>query len=378
MNSDVLKEKLITKFSTWRLGKGVVNSVIAEKGTFLKYRRYRLRQKTLNQEFSKSKTQLRTFMEVCLKSVSQVTEPLALISQIQRSGGSLLSQLFDGHPELHAHPYELKIGFPKKYIWPSLDPKDSPERWFEMLFEDVVIQQYKEGYRKSEKEDKTFPFIFLPSLQRQIFLNQVSAAESISLRDIFNAYMTSYFGAWLNNQNNYGPKKIITSFTPRMAMKRQSMESFFEIYPDGKLISIVRDPKNWYPSAIRHATKRNKYDDRQQALKQWSEGARATVWNKEKYGNRVCIIRFEDLVSKTDSVMRHLAEFLNIKFDNILLTPTFNKSPIKANTSFQQEKYGMMTSTLSRYKTLTEKELEIIDEMTDDDYQAALSRAVEF
>ncbi len=29
----------------------------------------------------------------------EVREPLVLISQIQRSGGSLLSQLFDGHPE---------------------------------------------------------------------------------------------------------------------------------------------------------------------------------------------------------------------------------------------------------------------------------------
>ena len=44
-----------------------------------------------------------------------------LISQVQRSGGTLLSQLFDGHPEVHAHPHELYIGKPKKWDWPPLD-----------------------------------------------------------------------------------------------------------------------------------------------------------------------------------------------------------------------------------------------------------------
>ena len=45
-----------------------------------------------------------------LEHLVPVTDPLVLVSQIQRSGGTLLSQLFDGHPECHAHPHELKIG----------------------------------------------------------------------------------------------------------------------------------------------------------------------------------------------------------------------------------------------------------------------------
>jgi len=51
--------------------------------------------------------------------VVRVREPMVLVSQIQRSGGTLLSRLFDGHPECHAHPYELKIGH--KARWPKLD-----------------------------------------------------------------------------------------------------------------------------------------------------------------------------------------------------------------------------------------------------------------
>jgi hypothetical protein len=53
-----------------------------------------------------------------------------------------------------------------------------------------------------------------------------------------DAYMTSYFGAWLNNQNYSGEKKFITAFTARLAMGQDNMEAFFDIYPDGCLISV--------------------------------------------------------------------------------------------------------------------------------------------
>jgi hypothetical protein len=42
-----------------------------------------------------------------------VREPLVLITQIQRSGGTLFAQLLDGHSKLHVHPSELHIGKPK-------------------------------------------------------------------------------------------------------------------------------------------------------------------------------------------------------------------------------------------------------------------------
>ena len=86
----------------------------------------------------------------------------------------------------------------------------------------------------------------------------------------------------------------------------------------------------------------------------------------------------EDLVAETETVMRFLAEFLDIEFDDILLIPTFNKSPIKAHTSFKVENHGILQGTQSRYKTLTESELDIIEGMTADIYSKALKEVVKF
>ena len=96
------------------------------------------------------------------------------------------------------------------------------------------------------------------------------------------------------------------------------------------------------------------------------------VRNKQTYGDRVCILAFEDLVQRTEAVMRYLAGFLGLRFDEILLTPTFNKAPIKPNTSFKLEKPGIMISALTRYETLSRKEMDIIEEMTAEAYQNVL------
>ena len=77
---------------------------------------------------------LNDLYRISLANYTPVTVPLVLISQIQRSGGTLLSQLFDGHPEIHAHPSELMIGYPTKNNWPKLDLNDKPEQWFDILW----------------------------------------------------------------------------------------------------------------------------------------------------------------------------------------------------------------------------------------------------
>jgi len=334
------------------------------------------RTKKINQEFSQSKIYLDSLSQACLEHTRPVTTPLALISQIQRSGGTLLSQLFDGHPELHAHPHELKIGYPTKYTWPKIDLKDDPNRWLETLFEYSVLSHFKKGYKKEKKRDDAFLFLFLPSVQREIFLDYLGSLGSLTLRDVFDAYMTSYFGAWLNNQNSYGQKRFITAFTARLAMTKDNMESFFDIYPDGRLISIIRDPKNWYPSAIRHKPRICR--DIRDGVDLWQKSARAILRNKERYGDRVCILTFEDLITRTKPVMHYLAEFLEIKFEDILLEPTFNKYPIRANTSFEAEKNGIIKSTLERYKTLTQEELEFIQSRSREIYGQVLNLAIRF
>ena len=127
--------------------------------------------KARSKAFREDGSHLRDLYRICLANMTPVITPIVLIYQIQRSVGSLLSQLFDGHPEIYAHPDEMKIGYPKKYIWPKIDINDGPEQWFSILFEEGVIKHFKEGYKKGHKSVRTYPFIFLSSLQKNFFYN---------------------------------------------------------------------------------------------------------------------------------------------------------------------------------------------------------------
>jgi hypothetical protein len=206
-------------------------------------------------------TDYRALVRARLAHVVPVAEPLVLISQIQRSGGTLLLQLLDGHRECHVDPYELKIGHPKKHNWPPLD-LDRPERWFETLYFRGTVERIRrtDRTRRPDSGRSVFPYLFSPRLQKRVFDERAAGASSE--REILDAYFTSYFNAWLDNHNLYtGPKRAVVGFTPRLAMENGNLERYLAAYADGTLISIVRDPRAWYESAAKHGYLEPRYRD---------------------------------------------------------------------------------------------------------------------
>ena len=307
-----------------------------------------------------------------------VRQPLVLISQVQRSGGTLLSQLFDHHPQLHAHPHELHTGHPNKEAWPALD-LSRPSEWFHTLYERPAKRSFNEGYRKlvslkaMEEESaaaEAFPFVFPPSAQKMLFDLCVAQWNPSSMRDVFDCYMTSYFNAWLDNRNLYeGDKRWVTAFAARLSHHRESVEGFFGTYPDGRLVSIVRDPRSWYLSArgyrdIDPSERRERdYGTIEAATALWKQSAEAMLAAHERYGERFRAVVFEDLLTEPEATMRSLAAYLGIDYDPILTRPTFNGLPIRADSSFEVSGHGVSSEPLMRYRTiLSADEIAYIEE----------------
>ncbi len=311
---------------------------------------------------------------VRLEHVVPVREPLVLISQVQRSGGTLLSRLFDAHPECHAHPYELHLGQKTRSRWPKL-PLDHPERWFRTLYEQKAAAHLVLGYSKPglrSPDVDVFPFVFLPRLQKRLFDECIAAKPIERRRDVYDCYLTSYFNAWLDNQNLYsGPKKIVTGFTPRTIFHEPSIERFFAAYPDGTLVSLVRDPRAWYASASRH---RPKYEDVNEALGLWRESTEAAIEAARRFGERVLVLTYEELVLETEATMRRLAERLGISMSPALLMPTFNGREIRANSSDRIASYGVLADRAHAYRdVLDQQAIARIDELAGELYERVRS-----
>ena len=293
------------------------------------------------------------------ENVIAADQPLALICQAQRSGGTLLGRLFDDHPQCHTHPYELQIGYPKPHVWPDLQLDEEPRRWFAKLEEDYLDTLYRKGKRRiplkapGESTRESIPFLLPPEFQRTLFLDEVERRAPItSEREILDCYMTSLFNGWLDNQNlRRVEKRWVVAFSPRRAWGG-GLDRHFEIYPDGRLISILRDPWSWFASALGRDPKA----DPSGLLDAWKRSAREMLTADERFGEQVMIVRFDELLLDTPATMRRLAEFLAIEFDDCLTVPTFNGYAVGANSSYGERRTGVVTDPVERYKEILSAE----------------------
>ena len=309
-------------------------------------------------------------------NVVPVREPLVLICQAQRSGGTLLARLFDGHPQCHAHPHELHIGPRRPHTWPDLPLHEEPEEWFEKLSEERLGQIFLKGKRRvplkviATEEETLLPFMLPPAFQRVLFLDEVGRRAPLrSEREVLDCYMTSLFNAWLDNQNLRGvEKRWVVAFSPRRAWG-DGLDRFFSIYPDGRLISILRDPLSWFTSA----SGRSPGAEAGTLLDVWKRSAREMLEARRRFGDRVAVVRFEDLVLDTAEAMRRLASWLGIDYDERLATPTFNGYSVGPNSSFETSETGVVQEPVERYRELlTHEQQERIRGECEELYREAL------
>jgi hypothetical protein len=290
-----------------------------------------------------------------------------LCSQVQRSGGTLLTRLFDGHPACFAHPNELRWGRSQKWRWPQLDVQASlaAEDLFAQLDEGWQGKFAKSGYQKYSnwthrhhpEQTRKYPFLFDVALQRTLFADATAELRAPRQRDILDCYLTSLFNAWLDYQNLYRtPKEWVTAFLPRLVMKPREVDRFFADYPDGLLVTIIRDPGSWLASFRRHVEP----EDLAEALQHWIVSADASLDAHTRRPDRVIVLLFEDLVHRTEAVMRTLCEHMKIAFDAILLEPTYNSMPVLSDSSYQLVT-GIDPRTTQRHQsTLSAAEIELV------------------
>ena len=258
------------------------------------------------------------------KKIEIIDKDLILIGQVQRSGGTLLTQLFDNHSELLNYPSELVLTDPK-WDW-SKNFKFSSIYYNKNLKKSVLDQNYgKFSINNINNKNK---FIFNPFIEKLIF----NSLKTIDLRSKFNAYFSAFFYAFINNNNNItNKKKFITAFLPRFIMIDKNIDFFFKIYPNGKLISIIRDPRSWFFSAKKHS---HTYSDIETSLDLWKKNCENSLYHKRKYPEKIIIIEFDNLILNTEIVMRKICSKININFEKSLLAPTFNGEFINSNSLY--------------------------------------------
>jgi hypothetical protein len=293
--------------------------------------------------------------------VIEANQPMVLIAQPHRSGGTLLAQLLDGHPELHSHPPELNLG-PN---WPSLDLTRPAEELFEQISERHLRIAFKHGYSKDAPARKlglsdqvmSFPFDLRPTLHAKIFRRLAAERGIKDQRDVLDCYFTSLYSGWQNYANVDGQKRWLIAFRGRYS---HDLDRFFLDYPDGRTMAILRDCKAVVASKMRYDGDHAR--DLARHVRGWGNQCGSRLDAKVRYGDKMFLMTYERLISDTETSMRKVADWLGIAFDPILLTPTFNRTPIKANSSFTVSDVGVQAKMRENWRSVfTEAEAAEID-----------------
>ena len=299
-----------------------------------------------------------------------VDQPLVLISQAPRSGGTLLMRLFDGHPQCHAIPHELGA------MLPSELPIRRAHAW-RTLTDPRLAKAFEHGLRQAKRrqsaDTSSHPFLLPPLVHRGLFEECVKRRKPRSDRGILECYLTAYFNGRLNYGGLDGEKRWVTGFEPGAIARPKRLACFHALYPDGRIVSVVRDPATWVVSALR---RHERYPTLDVAVGVWREAVEALLAEHAREPQSVAIVPFESLVSRTEPTMRALAKFLGIEFRTELLEPTFDGVPMKANSSFPVEQAGVIAAPLARDDELNASDRDAVRRKLGDLHQQALAVAL--
>jgi hypothetical protein len=307
--------------------------------------------------------------------IKNVTEDVVWICQLPRSGGTLLLRLFDSHPEFHCHP--AVFGFMNEgRIWPEEeDFKGEKENVFKTVFSYMSLGKFHlRGVRKqsSNMYQETYPIYFSQRWYREIFNLSLKGKTP---RLYFDAFFTALFNAWRNNQNLYGDKNyIVGQMTLRKPdLYRRNFENFKAIYPNGKMIFIIRKPDDWLSSALHLRESTPFSGDPITTIEYYKIILRQAI--NMSNDDSFIIFKFEDLIKKPKSIMSALADILGIAWNESLLCPTCNGAPFYQNSSFELErKASIDPRVIGRGKTLAKNILSAIDKECIDLYELMLMR----
>lgn len=305
-----------------------------------------------------------------ISAAVELIEHPVFICGSMKSGTTLLCRLLDSHPDLLAVPADL-------YFYRLIN------RWDKTQFKEVVIYWIQRLVNPSGLE----PFWFFGKQEEtfKVFISYLDYfINRLGKNPMYSAVMTFYIlNALLSSA--WTPKKYWIEKTPHNEVDAQKIAKLF---PNAKFIHILRDPlsnivslkkldmyMNWKGSALDHA----------RVIRKLFGSAKSNV---EVLGeNRYLIVKYEDLVKDPSAIMHRISGFLNISFNEILLTPTENGLPAVSNSMFPQERVKGKISDLGqnkRYlKDLTQDELrDIVTTLYSDaleaGYQWDLKEIVQF
>ncbi len=328
------------------------------------------------------------------------------IGGINRSGGSLLARLFDGHKDVASYPVE--VGFPHDNKFypifesysgipvtvPPYSKTDQGVDVFKLLglptqAPKVILKWGKEqvdplGARKNYLEKVFYGKVrtdFDFDKFARLFNEYRKGADNIA--ELYDARHRAYFESWDNGRYSKDAKNVVMHDSAGLYLT--NIDYFFDNFKDSIFITPVRDVMGYiasektrlarryygsrrfsYPKFPNFLVKSFRAYDVDAQIRAWLAAVTRVVLLQEKYGieNRFIAYGNENLLNYPEKTMKALCTKIGLEFNPILLEPTIANQPWHGN-SHQGRQKGISKELAGYYhKVLAPDEIEKIEKAT--------------
>ena len=274
---------------------------------------------------------------------------LIFLTGHRKSGTTLLHSLFDNHPDIDVYPTDFTFFY-------------------------SYFPHYTNNLKNKKKLIKRIMHLTNNTINRHFIKNKILTRKDIiffnkkllkKLKKINLRSKKSIFRIIIDHWNNLKGKK-----TKKIVLIKETSQSIYfdeykKIFPNLKMINIIRDPRDNYAS-IKSGQKKyyskiglSYLQNFANVLFRSRQDLLSCFYNKKN--KRFKFITYENLVKNPKKTMKRLCLFLKIKYSDILINPTFGGNKFYGN-NFNKEFIGISKKNANNWrKRITSEESNIIE-----------------
>ena len=274
----------------------------------------------------------------------------------RKSGTSMFLNLFDNHPELLVYPTDLNLLYA---YFPHFILSTNSKNKLKARLEKILFRDFEQQFKVNENFEN---FISIRDFEMDFF-NNLDDDKLKDMKYVITKLVLAY----------YNSIKQIKFNTTKFIIKETSIEIYaneiFEWFPDAKFLHLVREPKDNY-AALKAGVEKyysklgeNDLETLASSINRAKLGLEFGLINQKRYGKeKYKIVRFEDLVDKTQQTMESIVDFIDVSFDEKLLSPTKLGLPTRGNNFYGKELFNISNINIGKWKErISETEAKIIE-----------------
>lgn len=251
-----------------------------------------------------------------------------MIGAMYENGGNTTHRFLDGHPGMFVYPFESQLGtkyvndmlsstFPVKYRWPVFTLDATPYQDYK-----AIIDEEGKVRSRTPKVSKFrhLPFDMNDDERCRIYTEYVDKSGRGTGANIA-AFFRATFDAWKDFQRS-GSESMYVGYSPIVTV---DADKILRDLPGAHVLHVVRNP--W--SAFADTSKRPVPMSLENYLLGWTLNQYYAQLYKEKFPDRMHIVRIEDLMRDSKKTLGAVCEKLGLEAADSLAKASWNGNELK-------------------------------------------------